>query len=162
MDRVILEKEIRKAFRGVVLGKGMSLGQARVRDRSGEGFPDEDLAKLIPDNEVKDDWTKIDPDQLDNDLCTGYLDAEGFRYYIPALMLSVLDRYIPIDFRVVSTFSELDADSDHRKLQYAMLNDAQSRAIAHFLQAAPHLLPLKLGDSERASLALQNYWGRYL
>jgi len=67
LDRKALEAEIQSAFHGVVLGNGISLGQAQVIDRTGDGFSDEQLAALIPDREVKDDWSQIPFEELDSD-----------------------------------------------------------------------------------------------
>ncbi|MDB6045949.1 MAG: hypothetical protein JWM63_4500 [Gammaproteobacteria bacterium] len=67
MDRAQLEAEIRAAFRGVVLGNGISLGQAQVIDRTGDGFSDDELAALLPEHEVKNDWSQISYEELDSD-----------------------------------------------------------------------------------------------
>ena len=118
---------------------------------------------LIPKNEVKDDWSKVPLEQLDNDLCIGHIDAEAFRYYIPALMLSVLDVYLPTTARVEVPLSLpwIRTRSTLRSW-YTMLNEAQCRAIAHFLQTLPTLLPLRRYDAEKVARALRNYWERYL
>ncbi|HXO88320.1 MAG TPA: DUF6714 family protein [Candidatus Acidoferrales bacterium] len=51
-------------------------------------------------------WSQVTLDELERD-CTAHLDALGFRYYIQALMLSVLDRYEPSSMRVIGTLAGL-------------------------------------------------------
>ena len=161
LDRKALEAEIQSAFHGVVLGNGISLGQAQVIDRTGDGFSDEQLAVLIPDREVKDDWSQIPFEELDSD-CISHLDAEGLRYYIPALMLSLLDRYDRGSMRVISTISALDPRDAYGGSRHTMFSEAQRRAIAHFLEALPNLLELWPEDAKVASRSLAAYWAKYL
>lgn len=39
--------------------------------------------------------------------CVAHLDNEGLRYYLPALMLSLLSNYDPASMRVIETISAL-------------------------------------------------------
>lgn len=103
------------------------------------------------------DWSKVPLDELDRD-CISHLDADGFRYYIPALMLSVLDHYDPASMRVIGTLSGLYPKSG----QNWELNHAQKVAIARFLAALPGLVELDFEGQKIVPRALRNYWGEYL
>src|SRR5690348_10578527 len=74
-----VESEIRTAFRGVTLGRGISLRQAQ--------FDPACKAHSAPPahGQITDDWSQVPLDELENDFIA-HLDALGFRYYIPALM----------------------------------------------------------------------------
>lgn len=85
-----LEGEIRAAFAGVVLSNGTSLKQAQVIDRFGEGVTEKEFNRL-PLSEVTDSWEKVPWAELESDN-VAHLDPEGWRYYIPAFMLSVLEK----------------------------------------------------------------------
>ena len=161
LGRAAVEAQIRSAFAGVKLGKGISLRQAQVADRYGEGVTDQQF-KLLPRDEVTDSWADVPFSELERD-CVPHLDEEGLRYYLPALMLSLLSNYDPASMRVIGTISALYPKNDaiHRR-NYAFLNAAQHKAIACFLRALPHLVPLDTEDSKRVARALRNYWGRFI
>src|SRR5215470_2695396 len=98
--RAAIETRIRDAFRGVKLGSGISLRQAQASD----GYARLDQSQL--GSEEKDDWSRIPLAELERD-CIAHLDAQGFRYYISAFMLSVLTHYDPRSMRVIGTLSGL-------------------------------------------------------
>lgn len=162
--RRTVESEIRKAFRGVTLGGGISLRQAQVAD----GFQAVAANKRSgsPANaEITNDWSQLSLDELERD-CIAHLDALGFRYYIPALMLSVLDHYESRSMRVIGTLSGLYPKKgitwDYHLHRYSLLNTAQKMAIAQFLAALPRLVELQPEDQKVVSRAVRNYWGEYL
>lgn len=150
-----VESEIRDAFRGVKLGRGVSLRQAQVIDeRSGS----------VVASPFTGDWTVVPLEELERD-CVAHLDAEGFRYYIPALMLSVIDHYEPRSMRVIGTLDGLYPRKDgwpYHMFRYSQLSDPQKRAIARFLTALPKLVELNITDQKIVSRALRNYWSAYL
>jgi len=84
--------------------------------------------------------SQVPLDELERD-CIAHLDAGGFRYYIPALMLSVLKHYDSASMRVIGTLNSLYPKKDHsweyQMLRYSLLNHAQKTAIARFLEAVP-------------------------
>jgi len=160
--RRAVESEICTAFRGVTLGRGMSLRQAQLADRVRDETGSSDSAS--PANEEVTDWSKVPLDELDRD-CVAHLDAEGFRYYIPALMLSVLDHYHPGSMRVIGTLSGLYPKKDcwgYSMHRYSLLTHAQKAAIARFLAVLPELVELDFQDQKIVPRALRNYWGEYL
>lgn len=161
-----VEAAIKTAFRGVVLGKGVSLRQAQAiddYDRDRPISPAEFAAQRR--GEIIDDWSLVPLGELEW-ACIPYLDAEGFRYYIPALMLSVLRHYDKSSMRVIGTVSALypkkDDSWDFHMSKYALLTPAQKSAIAAFLAALPDLVELQGEDRKTVPRALRNYWHEFL
>ncbi len=159
-----LENDIETAFRGVTLGAGMSLRQAQLADHYRDSVTDASSASPGP-GQIVHDWSKVPLDELERD-CVAHLDAGGFRYYIPALMLSVLKHYDSASMRVIGTLGGLYPKKDHswkyHMHRYSLLNHAQKTAVARFLAALPKLVDLDLADQKIVSRALRNYWGEYL
>jgi ribosomal protein S16 len=94
-----------------------------------------------------------------------HLDAAGFRYYIPAYMLSIIDAYEPSSMRVIGTLGALYPKKDrwqHHMDRYSLLNEAQRGAIASFLDALPDLVDLDHDDAKIVPRALRNYWHQFL
>lgn len=164
------------AFRGVTLGRGISLRQAQFIDVSSSGARATHSAppahqeietewSRIPLDEITNDWSRVSLDELERD-CIAHLDAPGFRYHIPALMLSVLNHYAPSSLRVIGTLRGLypkkDDGWEYHMHRYSLLNFRQKAAIARFLAALPKLVQLKLDDQKVVERALRNYWGEYL
>jgi hypothetical protein len=159
LDRCVVERQIREAFRGVVLGNGISLCQAQVADRFGEGFTEEQLSVLLHP-EITDDWTQVPFEDLDSD-CLAHLDAEGLRYYLAPLMLSVIDRYEPGSMRVLGTIGALDPRDAYKGSRFARFDNVQRRAIAAFLIALPNLVDLWTEDAKVVARSLDAYWGQF-
>ena len=134
-DRRSLEGEIRSAFRGIKLGKGISLSQAEFIDRYGndqEGrqVSDRQFYNLKLADEVSD-WTRLELSDLERDNIA-HIDGEGLRYYLPALMLSVISDYTPSSMRVIGTLSAIDPRpmSSYHIARYSFLDGDQRHAIA--------------------------------
>src|SRR5947208_2159101 len=98
-SRHTIETDIEAAFRGVTLGTGLSLRQAQAADAYLPSAPH-------AAEEILDDWSQVSLEELERN-CTEHLDAGGFRYYIPALMLSVLSHYESASMRVIGTLHGL-------------------------------------------------------
>jgi hypothetical protein len=162
--RRAVESGIRIAFRGVTLGRGISLRQAQFADRFQDAFWNAHFGSLAQ-GEITDDWSQIPLDELERD-CIAHLDAFGFRYYIPALMLSMLSHYESSSMRVIGTLSGLcpkkDSGWEYTMHRYSLLNLAQKTAIARFLAALPKLVELDFEDQKIVPRALRNYWGECL
>jgi len=162
IDAAMIAMGIRDAFQGVQLGKGTSAGQTEVIDRYGEGCKPLQF-EAIPLREVTNDWMSIPPDELER-VQIAHLDAEGFRYYLPALMLSVLDDYDPCSLRVIGTLSALYPKPEHwhyHMERYKQLSAVQKGAIAAFLVGLPSLLTLSLEDQKLVARATRNYWDQF-
>jgi hypothetical protein len=157
-DRADVEAQIRAAFAGVKLGKGVSLRQAQVIDRYGEGMTDREF-EAVPGGEITDSWSDVPFSELERD-CIAHLDDDGLRYYLPALMLSLLSNYDPTSMRVIGTIGALYPKIAGFR-SFAYLTDDQHRAVACFLNALPHLVMLDTEDSKCVARALRNYWGQF-
>jgi hypothetical protein len=154
---------IHAAFSNVSLGNGISLRQAQVIDNYGEGVTDEEFNNLTL-NETTDDWSKVPLAELELD-CLAHLDAAGFRYYIPAFMLSVLNHYEPSSMRVIGTLSSLYPKEEmwffHME-RYSLLSEPQREAIAQYICVLPTLVNLDREDLKIMERALKIYWHQYL
>jgi hypothetical protein len=162
--RSAVEGAIRTAFRGITLGRGISLRQAQSIDGFRAAVENKGSVGAAC-AEITNDWSRVPLDDLERD-CIAHLDALGFRYYIPALMLSVLDHYEPSSMRVIGTLSGLYPKKGNRweyhMHRYSLLNAAQKGAIAQFLAALPKLVELDSEGQKLVSRALRNYWHEYL
>lgn len=164
-DASEIEARIRSAFHGVTLDGGVSLRQAEVMDRYGEGVTAAEF-NALPQGEITEDWTRLTPEVLDACGVIAHLDARGFCYYIPAFMLRLMALYEPSSMRVIGTLISLypkkDELWDHHMAKYSLLSGEQSTAIAHFLQSLPHLVELDADDEKIVQRAIRNYWHQFL
>jgi len=157
--RSAIDGEIRKAFSGVTLDRKISLTQAQLFDGAAR-------KEYVPaQRETTDDWSRVPLEELEKDFIA-HLDALGFRSYIPALMLSVLDHYDSSSMRVIGTLTGLypkkDDGWEYHMHRYSLLSLAQRTAIARFLAALPELVELDVEDQKIVGRSLRNYWGQYL
>jgi hypothetical protein len=157
--RAAVEGLIRDAFAGVTLGKGISLRQAQVIDRQGEGVSDAEF-EALPSAEITDSWSAVPLSELERN-CIAHLDDDGLRYYLPALMLSLINNYEPASLRVIGTIAVLYPAVIGPGRRYTYLTDEQHKAVACFVGALPRLVPLSIEDSKCVSRALRNYWGQF-
>ena len=157
------------AFHGVDLDGGMSLRQAEIcdkfgKDSDGRVVSDMDFA-AIPDREITDNWSALSLDELERFPYLAHLDPEGFRYYIPAFLLSLLKDANRLSMRVISTLSSIQPTRDtwlyHMRL-YEALTDAQRTAIAAFVFHLQSYPKLTASDQRQVSAALQLYWRQFL
>ncbi len=172
MEREAIETMIRAAFMGIRLGSGLSLQQAAAADNRDAGLTEAHFAQL-PAAEVIDDWSSIPVAELCRDR-VGYLDREGLRYYLPALMLWLLDHYDDedsrladayVDLTVIGTLGALTPGREFREHYYAIFDtfsEAQRAAIASYVEALPRLVHLRRDDAVRVERALRDYWRRFL
>jgi hypothetical protein len=172
MDRAGVEAAIREAFAGVVLGDGTSLRQTAALDASDEEVPRDEL-DAARRGEVTADWTRIPAAELTAG-ALAELDAEGLRYYLPALLLWLLDHYDDaaarasdegVGMTVIGTLgslapSELFADELYEV--YDGFTPAQRAALATTLEALPTLVHLDDADAERVAIAMDEYWSQFL
>ena len=165
MEREDIEAGIRTAFAGVTLGSGVSLREAQAIDNRIIGL-DPDIPADTP--EVTDDWTRVADSELARD-CLGHLDFAGRRYYLPALLLWLLDHYDDadpnVDMTVIGTISSLawspQFDGSHRQT-YATFTEDQRAAIASYVEALPRLVRLGREDVTLIRRAFDRYWADFL
>ena len=167
-----VEAAIRAAFGGVTLGAGTSLRQTAALDASDEEVPRDEL-DAARRGEITDDWTQVSAADLTSG-ALAQLDGDGLRYYLPALVLWILDHYDDaagratdegVGMTVIGTLgslapSELFADELYEV--YDGFTPAQRSALAGALEALPTLVHLDDADAERVAIALDEYWSQFL
>lgn len=160
--RNAIETQIKQAFAGVTLGSGISIRQSVAIDGYGESHTAQEFAAL-PLSEITTDWLSVPLSELET-ICTSHLDAEGFRYYIPALILSLHQDHDYTSLRVIGTISALCPSieyMDSHLRHYALLNSEQRSAIANWLAIAEHLIPLATEDRAMIQAAIEDYWHQF-
>ncbi len=153
--------EIKTAFAGVKLDDGISLEQTKIIDNYGRDCSVERFASL-PLSEETADWTRIPTSVLDDADCLSHFDRKGFRYYIPALMLRLLDRYDPMSMMTIGTLSILYPTTETWSYLYTLLSPEQSQAVARFLESLPDLVELDEEDRTIVERALREHWSGYI
>jgi hypothetical protein len=111
--------------------------------------------------EIKDDWARVPFSDLDSD-CIAHLDAEGLRYYLAPLMLSVIEHYDAGSMRVIGTIGALDPRGPHGERRFSLFTGEQRSAIAFFLETLPTLVDLWNEDAKVASRSRRSYWQQFL
>lgn len=163
VERSVVEAEIRAAFGGVRLGRGVSLSVAELIDE----WADPALVESLIGREPDEDWADITAAELERADCIAHLDAEGLRYYLPALMLWLLDHYdeaqsgyLKGDMAVIGTISTLDQRDRHPFGFLELLTPHQRRAVARYVRALPELVELGHEDGARMARAWRDVWSR--
>jgi hypothetical protein len=159
-----LKAQIHSAFRGVILGDGMSLLDAEEADCWGD-VPEIKRLNLPPDVKITNDWTALSIETLNRYALLAHLDATGFRYYIPAFMCSLLQKY-DTEMRCTSTLCILhpiksDSLWDYHMNMYSALSKEQCHAIFIFLKNLPEIVDLDNEDRKPCDRAIKNYWSRF-
>ena len=172
MEREDVEAAIRAAFAGVQLGSGCSLQQARLIDEGLTVDLSEAEFAAIPRHETTDDWTRLSESEL---LCDAlaHLDADGLRYYLPALMLWLLDHYNDADLifdseasmTAIATMSALAPSAEiarYRWNTYDGFTLEQRVAMAKYVEALPRLVALDHDDVIWVRRSIERYWAQFL
>lgn len=156
-----IRSEIEAAFLGVVLDGGVSLRQTRFIDNYMRGITESEF-RALPATEVTDDWTRIPIYDLESAGCIAFLDAKGFKYYIPALMLALLYNYQSGSMAVIATLSSLYPKEKSREVLYSELTEIQRKAIAKYMRELPTLVDLWGEDKTVVERSYRNFWSKYL
>ncbi len=163
MDKNQIKSLIREAFNDVTLESGTSILQTQVIDEWPVGYTKEAFDALMQ-KDITHDWKLLTVEDLDK--CEiAHLDDKGFRYYIPALMCSVLDSYQPVAMRVIGTLRSLYLSKrreDTALARFEILDATQRQAIAQFLQCLPELVELDTEDRTIVARSIRNYWKDYM
>ena len=159
--KAVLIAQITTAFSKVLREDGVSLHQARIIDGYGSAEAEAQARLLDTDShwwEVPDAWIAEFYEILN------FVDPKGFRYYIPAYMIWVLKNYHntqsnSVDSTLYSFFT-YNSSKDWRQQYFDLLDEAQSKAICHFLR---HMVWLgdEFVDAKIAQQALKQYWGQF-
>lgn len=150
---------IRKAFKGVSRGSGISLHQAAAIDDYCTKEEQAEARLLDADTcweEVPDEWIEKSPSAL------SFLDSAGFRYYIPAYMMYALrnrhfDGCVTGEFAVYSLAVDAPGcPGEFKESKWKDLDGDQRKAIAAFLRFTANQKNSMCG--EHAQQALNDYW----
>jgi hypothetical protein len=171
VERDEIESAIRSAFADVRLGSGISLRQAQAIDVSIFGVETPNFGAL-PRSEVTDDWTRVPEEELLRD-CIAHLDADGLRYYLPTLMLWLLDHYDDddrlfrddADLTLIGTIGALAPDSQFAASHWRIYDGftaEQRTAIASYLESLPLHVDLDYRDAADVARSLEEYWAQFL
>jgi hypothetical protein len=172
MEREDVEAAIRTAFAGVQLGSGCSLQQARLIDEGLTVEMSQAEFAAIPRNETTDDWSRIAESELTCD-SVAHLDADGLRYYLPALMLWLLDHYNDenllfdhdASMTVIGTMSALAPSAEFARYRWDIFDgftSEQRAAMAKYVEALPRLVELDREDATLVNRSLGRYWAQFL
>jgi hypothetical protein len=141
--------QIRDAFRGVVLGRGVGLWQGQaIDDYAGEAAEGEARAR-----DEKEDWSRIPVDLLNgchSSLC--FFDAEGMRFHLPAYLVAELEGTLNQDIVFHLTYDDGSSLS-----RFDRLSAAQRDAVRQFLLLRVSD-PAYEFESPLIQAALGSYW----
>ena len=161
-----LKNIILEAFVNVKLGNGISLKQAKVNNNYGRGVTTEEYSAL-PKTEITTNWRAIPIEDLEEYSYISHLDAEGFRYYIPAYMIASLEDHAAHKFFVSDIIfhlypkRETESSWNYIMIQYSLLNAQQNEAVAIYLSELPNFLPIDADSTKEVTRALRNYWDSF-
>jgi hypothetical protein len=160
VTRESVEVAIRDAFADVRLGEGISLRWAEaIDDMNDQRTPTE--LNALRRSEVTDDWAAVPASELDSAFIA-HLDAEGLRYYLPALMLRLLDNYEAAELWSIGTIVALDQRERHPPGFLELLTESQRTAVALYVRALPDLVDLHRDDAALITRAFRAVWSREL
>jgi hypothetical protein len=149
-----LIRQISDAFAGVTLGSGLSLPQARQADVC--WTPDCKQVKSAPRDDATRNWSEVPLNTLfkhRHELC--FLDAAGFRFYIPSFMTSVLHDPEGDVGRTVVPYLLTQGPSG---LRTKGLTRMQAVSVAAFLEHMSKLAPELFTPSHTKTLSLLSQW----
>lgn len=140
-------------------------------DNYGRGFSEAEF-EALPRSEVTDDWTRIPESELLRDNAV-HLDPEGLRYYLPALMLWLLDHYhvdnwLTRDGVLMTTIATImvlapePMFEEDSLLRYDNFTTEQRTAVASYLEALPRLVSLDHEDATSVARSIDRYWAQFL
>jgi hypothetical protein len=153
---------IRSAFSHVQRGQSISLHETDAID----DYADDNQRKKARLLDTDVHWWEIAPEQLEKFYSAlFYMDAEGFRYYIPAYMTQALRTYKVGSSSVDAALSSLFPLTGDASELYALLDDPQKKCVAQFLW----FIATETGDQWKdklevynATRALEDFWYPYL
>jgi len=149
-----LEVVLDDAFGGVLRDGGVTLHQMDVLD--GYGSPADLAIAASRDPEVA--WREVSDSKLMSfGMSLVFLDAKGFRFYIPAYMRLVARHIESATYSgLCGVWFALRGSAYDRERHYALLSAAQNRAIVTFLSIMRELGdPDECGDADQC---LRAYW----
>jgi hypothetical protein len=144
-ERVI--ENIRAAFKGVVLGRGVGLLEGRAID----DYAGRATRRAYRARDEKLDWASIPVDFLNRNWASlGYVDAEGMRFYLPAFLMAEMTED-DSNGMVIFLLTSLS-----NKSQFTLLSSAQRAAVSDYMRF------IRDNDDElewpEITSALETYW----
>ena len=121
---------IREAFLNVSRGNGISLHEADAID----DHASDDQRRRAKTLDTDSHWWEIRAEQLEklyNSLA--FMDAEGFRYYIPAYMTQALKTCTTGSLTIDATLVALFPATEEAASKFDLLDASQKESIARFL-----------------------------
>lgn len=146
-----LVAEIEKAFASVSLGEGIGWHEADEIDN--HATQEERAAARRLDVDIS--WKDVTPELLDDlPSAVSFLDATGFRYYLPAFMVADIRRAGRWESAVDDGFlSDLACQRKPCDL-LPILTDNQRRAVCHWIRHSSRRRPWYRAEAE-------DIWSRY-
>ncbi len=170
MTQAEMIAEVYAAFAGVGREGGVSWSESAVRD----GFGEEAECLVARAADLDRAWTELvddptwKPDRGVGGLC--FLDAIGFRYYLPvALVRSIRTKTRNDALYFLTLPSPGDELHNHTLEKWSRLNDEQRRCVLHYLQYMMANDELSKSDCQEANNEvvgwwqepIDSYWGRF-
>ncbi|NQZ01036.1 MAG: hypothetical protein HRT45_10270 [Bdellovibrionales bacterium] len=159
MTELDLKQLIQQAFAGVQLERGLSLCQLEAIDSRHELSPQE-FAKLA-EKDVTSNWQEVDKADLKNCECYAHMDAQSFHYYLPALLLMILENYEAGEMWCIGLISSLDSRQASASQRFTVLSDTQKQAIAHAIFHLLELNNLNHEDQKVLQRSADHYWHQF-
>jgi hypothetical protein len=150
---------IERAFGAVRRDGGVSLHQMDVLDGYGGAAELARAERLDPEHR----WQDVREDKLTSPMIGQslvFLDAKGYRFYVPAYMRLVVRALGEAAPCVDGLWYSLRGDEYHQRHHYALLSEEQRRTIAQFL-----VVMQDCGDQDvrrDARECLASYWHAYV
>lgn len=121
-----LVRQIKDAFAGVILGKGIGLWEGNAID----DYADDAARSECRQKDERENWSAISVDDLNFcHCCLSYLDAEGMRFLLPAYLVADLERTLT----TVDILFHLGYQTDSMKRCFEILSPAQRAVIREHL-----------------------------
>ena len=155
--------EIESAFAGVEIKGGTTLHEAEAIDR---GLSDDERLKARIKDTAKR-WADVPEKDIENHPeALSFLDAPGYRFYLPAYMIWSLKNYrisgsLSSDYTIYSLAPDNKAKDNAWKLKrFRTFTPAQGRAIFRFLKFMAECTD-GYADDFAAKTAMDGYWKQY-
>lgn len=150
---------IKHSYSEVVLGDGISLEAARKIDGYGENqlVPCDENQSSIP----TDDWGSIKAEELERLPYLAHVDSEGFRYYLPALMCSLIEEPNFRSYRFDQAMVLLNPQDDLCDDRYELFTEDQMKSISLFVRRLPDLIELDEDEKREIALIFDKHWNKW-
>lgn len=157
-----MEEEIRSVFADVTREGGVSWSETEVLDAYGSELERREARA----NDTELHWTDLVKDEKWNPDCGvggwSFIDAIGFRYYLPAAMIRCLRTRLDCGIQDHLELPPRDNQLyDHALSKWSALDDSQRSCVARFIRC---MILISDGDLSRQwwAQAFDSYWSQFL